>query len=239
MSRKQEIDLNALSAMENDARREMQDSRLSNNKKDTILWAAMKMFLENGYSNTSLRQIAQESGTSASLIIYHYGTKQAIAEEYMNGKMRELRHALMQKVDIRSEPELFCCTFVRLYQSVMASPNFCRFYHDIIEEGVFRSFFFEDDVYGINVSDLILAKRQVQLSSNMYSFYSHYIIPGVELASWISEGEKAPEGDKLDVPFRALMGIIYVPKEEVDGYCAQAKMLVDKILAEHPQFLEL
>ena len=35
------------------------------------------------------------------------------------------------------------------------------------------------------------------------------------------------------------MGIIYVPKEEVDGYCAQAKMLVDKILAEHPQFLEL
>ena len=24
-----------------------------------------------------------------------------------------------------------------------------------------------------------------------------------------------------------------------DGYCAQAKMLVDKILAEHPQFLEL
>ena len=69
--------------------------------------------------------------------------------------------------------------------------------------------------------------------------YSHYIIPGVELASWISEGEKAPEGDKLDVPFRALMGIIYVPKEEVDGYCAQAKMLVDKILAEHPQFLEL
>lgn len=139
------------------------------------------------------------------LVIYHYGTKQAIAEEYMNGKMRELRHALMQKVDIRSEPELFCCTFVRLYQSVMASPNFCRFYHDIIEEGVFRSFFFEDDVYGINVSDLILAKRQVQLSSNMYSFYSHYIIPGIELASWISEGEKAPEGDKLDVPFRALM----------------------------------
>ena len=55
MGRKQEIDLNALSAMENDARREMQDSRLSNNKKDTILWAAMKMFLENGYSNTSLR----------------------------------------------------------------------------------------------------------------------------------------------------------------------------------------
>lgn len=206
MGRKQEIDLNALSAMENDARREMQDSRLSNNKKDTILWAAMKMFLENGYSNTSLRQIAQESRYQREpdhLSLRHQtGHCRGIYER----KMRELRHALMQKVDIRSEPELFCCTFVRLYQSVMASPNFCRFYHDIIEEGVFRSFFFEDDVYGINVSDLILAKRQVQLSSNMYSFYSHYIIPGIELASWISEGEKAPEGDKLDVPFRALNG---------------------------------
>ena len=35
------------------------------------------------------------------------------------------------------------------------------------------------------------------------------------------------------------MGIIYVPKEEVNTYCAQAKTLVDQILAERPQFLEL
>lgn len=214
------------------------ETHLTSNKKDAIMSTAVRLFLENGYSNTSLRQIAQETGSSASLIIYHFGSKEAIAEAYMNRKMHNLRRILMQMVDIRSDPELFCCTFVRLYQTVMASSTFCRFYHDIIENGVFRSFFFEDDAYGINVSDLILAKRQVKLSPNMYTFYSHYIIPGIEYASWVSEGDKAPDGDKIDIPFRAFMGIIYVPKEEVDIYCMHAKTLVDQILSENPQFLD-
>ena len=144
----------------------------TDSKKEMIMKSAIRLFLQQGYRNTSLRQIAQASDSSASLSIYHFGTKQAIAVAYINEKMHILRKALMEKVDIRTNPELFCCTFVRLYQSVMASPTFCRFYHDIIEEGVFRIIFFEDD-NGINVSDLILAKRQVTLPANLHTFYSH------------------------------------------------------------------
>ena len=205
-------------------------------KKDSIMRAAMRLFLSNGYADTSLRQIAEASDSSASLIIYHFGTKQAIAAEFMDRKMKTMRSVLMQLEDIRSEPELFCCTFVRLYQTVMSSPVFCRFYHDLIDEGVFRRFFFEAES-GINVSDLILAKRQVKLSPDLYTFYSHYIIPGVELVSWISQGTEAPRDAKLDIPFRALMGMIYVPEEEVDAYCRRGKELVEQILNENPQFL--
>lgn len=216
---------------------EKNKSGASDSKKEMIMKSAINLFLQQGYRNTSLRQIAQVSGSSASLSVYHFGTKQAIAAAYVNEKMHVLRKALMEKVDIRTDPELFCCTFVRLHQSVMASPTFCRFYHDLIEEGVFRTIFFEDD-NGINVSDLILAKRQVTFPANLHTFYSHYIIPGIELAAWFSEPEKAPCDEKLDIPFRTLMGSIYVPKEEVDAYCEQGKVLVEQLIQENPHFLE-
>lgn len=209
----------------------------SDSKKEIIMKSAVKLFLQQGYRNTSLRQIAQVSESSASLSVYHFGTKQAIAVAYINEKMHVLRKALMEKVDIRTNPELFCCTFVRLHQSVMASPLFCRFYHELIEEGVFQTIFFEND-NGINVSDLILAKRQVIFPANLHTFYSHYITPGIELAVWLSEPEKAPCDEKLDIPFRTFMGSIYVPKEEVDAYCRQGKILVEQLIQENPHFLD-
>lgn len=205
-------------------------------RKDAIMHSALKLFLEQGYFNTTLRQIAQDSNSSASLIVYHFGSKQAIASEFLQMKLHELQQELVKIIDMRTEPELFCCTFVRLYQTVMSAPAFCKFYHDMIEEGLFQKFFFSEGS-AIKPSDLILVKHQVHLSSELYTFYSRYILPGIEMAAWISAGEDAPSDEKLDMPFRTLMGIIYVDKEDVDRYCAQAKELVNRILQEHPEYL--
>ena len=213
------------------------DSPQTSGKKEDIRKEAIRLFIERGYANTSVREIAEASGISPSLILYHYKTKHSIASEFMNRKMKQMREVLMEIVDIRREPELFLCSFVRLYQTVMGTPVFCQFYHDMIDEGVFRKFFFEAES-GINVSDLILAKRQVNLSPSMYSFYSHYIVPGMELVSWISEPGGAPDDAKMDVPFRILMGAIYVPQEEVEKYCRSGREIVKKIMEEHPEFME-
>lgn len=206
------------------------------NRKEAIMHSAMKLFLEQGYFNTTLRQIAQDSDSSASLIIYHFGSKQAIASEFLQLKLQVLQQELMRFIDMRTEPELFCCTFVRLYQTVMSAPAFCKFYHDMIEAGLFQKFFFSE-ANTIKPSDLILVKHQVRLSSELYTFYSRYILPGIEMAAWISAGEDAPSDEKLDMPFRTLMGILYVDKADVDHYCAQAKELVSHILEEHPEYL--
>lgn len=218
--------------------RSFRDEETLPNKKVAIMNAAIDLFLQQGYSATSVRQIAEKSGSSASLIIYHFGSKQAIAIAYMNKKMHELRGKLMPIVDICAEPELFCCTFVRLYQTVMACPLLCEFYHELIRTGVFSTFFFEDDG-GINVSDLILVKRQVQLPPDMFNFYSHYVVPGIEMSVWLSEQNHAPKDEKFDMPFRSLMGLLYVPKEEVDTYCARGKEIVESIIRDNPQLLEL
>ncbi len=132
---------------------------------------AIRLFLEQGYEATSLQQIADASETSSALIIYHFGTKDGILKQFLESLMQEVRSVVRAKVDMCMNPEVFLCTFVRLWQSVMASDTYCRFYHDIINVGVFQKYFFVDN--GINVSDLILAKRKVQLSPNLYSFFCH------------------------------------------------------------------
>ena len=203
-------------------------------RKDAIMRASIRLFLEQGYCNTTVRQIAQATDTSPSLIIYHFGSKQAIAHAFLKSKMQELRSQLLQLVDVRTEPELFCCTFVRLFQTVMSSPSLCRFYHDMIEEGLFREFFFSSDE-GINASMLILAKRQIQIPPELSNFYTHYIIPSVEMALWLSAETGVPDEDKLDIPFRSFMGLIYAPREEVDAYCREGRSLVRRLLEEKPE----
>ena len=206
----------------------------SASRRDAIMRASIHLFLEQGYSNTTVRQIAQATDTSPSLIIYHFGSKQAIAQAFLKAKMQELRSELLQLVDIRTEPELFCCTFVRLFQTIMSSPALCRFYHDMIEEGLFREFFFSSND-GINASMLILSKRNVKLPPDIANFYTHYISPSVEMALWLSADTGVPGDEKLDIPFRALMGLICVPTEEVDATCAHGREIVRRLLEEKPE----
>ena len=68
-----------------------QDPAAATNRKEAIMHSAIKLFLEQGYFNTTLRQIAQDSDSSASLIVYHFGSKQAIASEFLQMKLHELQ----------------------------------------------------------------------------------------------------------------------------------------------------
>lgn len=212
--------------------------RTSVSRKDAIVQASIKLFLEQGYCNTTLRQIASATDTSPSLITYYFGTKQAIAHTFLKAKMKELRRELMQRVDIRTEPELFCCTTIRLFQTVMSSPGLYNFYHDMIEERLFHEFFFSGDDE-LNASILILSKRNIQLSPKKSVFYSHYIAPSIEMALWLSADDGIPDDEMLDVPFRAFMGLIYVPQEEVEAYCRKAKEIVTEILTQKPELLDV
>lgn len=206
-------------------------------RKTVIMREAIKLFLSQGYCNTSLQQIAEKSGASTSLIIYYFGTKKAIAAAYLGNKMEALQALVTNFVNIRSNPELFCSSFVYLYQSVMSSPKLYKFYHESIDEGIYRDFFFTDE-NELNACDLILVKRQAQIPLKLHAFYSHYLMPSIELAAWLSAKGEIPGEEMFDIPFRALMGMLSVSKEETDNYCSQTKKLVAQIISDHPEIME-
>jgi len=52
--------------------------------------AAHKLFLQNGYGSTSIREIAETAGTNVALLNYHFGSKQNLFEEVVLEKIQLL-----------------------------------------------------------------------------------------------------------------------------------------------------
>ena len=205
-------------------------------RQNSILQAAVRLFLKNGYRNTTIRQIAKEINIAPSLIIYYFGTKQTIALAYLKTSLQRLLSQISKIVNINRNPELFCCSSLRLFQTVMGSPTFYRFYHDMIEERLFHEFFFTDDGT-VNSCMLILDKRHIQLSPLQRDLYTHYIVPSIEMALWIAAGDNAPAEETRDLSFQTFMSLLQAPREEIDAYCREGKTVVEKILKDHPEFL--
>jgi AcrR family transcriptional regulator len=81
-----------------------------------ILLAASKLFAEKGFSNASIRDICRESGTTAPVIYYYYGSKKGLFEAVVGEKvsMREFIETLAQSADEKG-PERGLESFVQNY----------------------------------------------------------------------------------------------------------------------------
>lgn len=75
--------------------------------KQKILDAAERLFGENGYDATSLRQIIAEAGVNLAAIHYHFGSKQELLDELIlrkAGPVNEQRIALLERVVAQAGP---------------------------------------------------------------------------------------------------------------------------------------
>lgn len=83
--------------------------------RNRILDCAERFFIRKGFAATSMREIAQASGTTNSLIVHHFDTK---AELWEQVKQRRMRSFLEQQNAILEQPDLGIDQFVsaiRLY----------------------------------------------------------------------------------------------------------------------------
>jgi len=68
---------------------------MSTDSKEKIIQAALALFAEKGYSNTSVRDIARESGMNLSMISYHFGGKEKLQEAVFHHFMEEVKEELV------------------------------------------------------------------------------------------------------------------------------------------------
>ncbi|MCB9536152.1 MAG: TetR/AcrR family transcriptional regulator [Myxococcales bacterium] len=54
-------------------------------QRDRVLHAAARLFAQQGYSGTGMRQLAAEAGVSLSMINYYFGSKAAVLEQLVTG----------------------------------------------------------------------------------------------------------------------------------------------------------
>ncbi len=77
---------------------------------DRLLDAAERLFAEDGFHATSMRQITQAAGTNLAAVNYHFGSKQALIVAVFRRRLDALNQArlarLDQALDSGGEPQL-------------------------------------------------------------------------------------------------------------------------------------
>lgn len=97
-----------------------------------ILAAARRLFYENGYADTTTRQIAAAADINLGLIKYYFDSKADIAlhiyldvRDYHSDYIRQYGYSELELNLIASASELKIC---------FSNPHFCQFYHEIYQE---------------------------------------------------------------------------------------------------------
>lgn len=58
--------------------------------KDQILKAALKLFAEHGYRNTTLKDVAKESSANTALVGYHFGSKDGLRQAVIDQQLQAI-----------------------------------------------------------------------------------------------------------------------------------------------------
>ncbi len=80
---------------------------------DTILQVARRLFIQQGYTATSIRQIAEEAGIGKATIYHHFPDKQAVILALLQ-KTTDLQISLMDTVRAETDPRRRIEVVVRL-----------------------------------------------------------------------------------------------------------------------------
>jgi AcrR family transcriptional regulator len=70
-----------------------------NTTKNKILDAAEKLFVDNGFSATSLRAIIKEADVNTAAVHYHFGSKEGLIEAVFKRRISELNRERLETLD--------------------------------------------------------------------------------------------------------------------------------------------
>lgn len=105
--------------------------------KERILYSSIKLFLEHGYRNTSIRMIGQESHISHTQVIYHFSGKTNIGQQVIQNYFQILIRLVMEHTERISGDK---CRNSRLlwwsyhYLILTSFNDFARFYLEFITD---------------------------------------------------------------------------------------------------------
>ena len=74
--------------------------------REQILDSAFELFAQNGFENTSIRQIAEKAGISKGLIYHYFSSKKELLEAIFFGIIEETKHLLEVEEDVPAEDQL-------------------------------------------------------------------------------------------------------------------------------------
>lgn len=143
-----------------------------------ILCTAISLFEQNGYAQTSMRQIAAASDVSLGLINHHFGSKSHLGSLTLDVIVSMLSDVADSYINKQEEPVLYDAVLTRLTNMYLMGGTYRSFYIDCLVEDVFWSFLNERSV---NTLFRIMKKEgRPSLSEDELNLYGKYLPYSIE-----------------------------------------------------------
>ncbi len=200
----------------------------------TIMQYAGRLFLEQGYCATSMRQIAGDLGISLGLISYHFKSKSELAKAILAGQLQAETAIVHDYVNQDQHPILFSGAITKLQYTIMSSPKFLAFYLDVLREDVYFEMIIES---GIDTYRKINTKYNLGFSDDYLILYGNFIASSIERTLMLYARQNPFVDNIADTLFFTYMGRLYGDEALLKECCIQTEQIVSKILSEHPYLL--
>jgi AcrR family transcriptional regulator len=89
--------------------------------------AAFRLFAAQGVAGTSLRAIAEEAGTSAALVVHHFGSKDGLVRAVDDAAVASFRGAL-DEIPPDEDPDVLSDEFGRVFERLVGGDAVMRAY---------------------------------------------------------------------------------------------------------------
>lgn len=197
-----------------------------------ILKTAGRLFLEYGYSKTSIRQIAKELDISPGLIGYYFPSKQDIAVELFSRQLDRFFELDKQYVD-EDDPVLRSAVLIKLQITVLSSPVFRKLYMDALREDIILSVI---RASGMETYQAINKKYGLG-RSDCYLLTNDLISASMERTLVLYSEEIELDQSIADLVFSMHMGRIYGTEEYLKAKCEESEIITARIICDHPEML--
>lgn len=153
--------------------------KLSPEKKENYLQAALKLFVAQGVANTSTAAIAREAGTAAGTLFLYFPTKQDLIDDLVMRIVQEEAEAITIRLDpTQSAYEMFAIIWHETIDWFLRNPEMYAFTQQVRDSG-------------------LIGEEAVKASGRFFQFYYQAIQKGRE------------EGVIADYPVELVGNLLY------------------------------
>lgn len=218
----------------------MRTEKRNDSKKEEILQGARELFLSQGYTKTSIRQIAAKVQISVGLTAYHFKNKREMAVEIVRRIFHRLAGYTKMYVNRHESPVLYSATLICLNYTVLSQPSYRLFYEDILREDILLDVIIET---GVETYWCIRDKYCPWMSdeeTERLGWYGNYVSASMERSLVLYQGMKPlVPGTIPEIILKASLGMWHFKGDVqvIEEAGRKAGEIVYQILMKHKNII--
>ncbi len=198
----------------------------------SIMKAALKLFRENGFNDTSIREIASTAEVGLGMVNHYFGSKDFLGAQCLTVLSDYCMKDLNERIPLDTQTILNDLVGTRLLYCYLYVSGYAHFYRDSLENDIFFKYLSDKPTILI---DLLRKDYTIEATSDEVQLYARYIPYMMEKTLVLKKDAGFFKSiDYNDVPFLIVQTAIshFIPDQEVTKHREESVRIADEMLQE-------